>query len=486
VLAALNTGACAVNPVSGRPELVLVSAERERQLGDEEAKNVAATMGLVEDAALTAYVSDVGRRLAAVSPRRDIDYRFLVVDMSEANAFALPAGHVYVSRGLLVLLDSEAELAGILGHEIGHIAARHAVQRMSRAAPIGILTGVGAAVTGVVSPLMGNIIGGMGEMAGQLVLAPYSRDQEREADRVGAELLARAGWEPGGLAQALRTLEMEEKLAGGTPRRSSFFATHPALPERVETVTAQAATLARTERPGIAATRPEFVRRLDGLVVGPNAAEGVVVKGRFLHPDLDLAMTFPDGWKTHNERTAVGARSPDGRAMLMLDVAGDGDDPAAGVRALEQKTGTRLGDRVERIDVGGQRALRLITEARSDGDRLGVEITWIAISGRILRLTGAATAASFEAQQPAFRRTAASMRRLTAAERAGITERRLRLVPARRGEMIAQVSARARSTWKPDLAAVANGVAPGTILEDGYLVKIAVEEPYRPDGTRPR
>src|SRR5437016_9657885 len=151
----LLSAGCARNPVTGRPQLTLVSEAEERELSAAEAQKVAATMGIYDDAALTAYVRTVGERLARVSPRQDVVYTFQVVDMQEPNAFALPSGQIYVSRGLLVLLDSEDELAGVLGHEVGHVAARHATQRVSREAPISNLTGITAAGTGIGSPLGG-------------------------------------------------------------------------------------------------------------------------------------------------------------------------------------------------------------------------------------------------------------------------------------------------------------------------------------------
>src|SRR5216110_3142734 len=170
-------GACTRNPVSGRPELTLMSAAEERRIGAEQAAEVARTIGLVDDPRLGTYVQEVGRRLAARSPRRDVTYTFAVVDMAEPNAFALPGGPVYVSRGLLVLTNSEDELAGVLGHEIGHVAARHAVRRVTRAAPLAVVTGLGAAVTSIVSPMLGDLVGGIGGVAGAFVLAPYSRER---------------------------------------------------------------------------------------------------------------------------------------------------------------------------------------------------------------------------------------------------------------------------------------------------------------------
>src|SRR6185503_5653205 len=225
-LAAVMLTGCAVNPVSGRHEPSLILASQVRELGREEAKKVEASMGLVDDSPLTAYVLQVGERIATHSPHAGVDYTFSVLDLPEPNALALPGGYVYVSRGLLALLNSEDELAGVVGHEVGHVAARHSVRRVTRAAPIGVVSGVGAAVVGMVSPVLGDVVGRVGSLSKELLLAPYGRDQEREADRVGAELSAKAGWDPHALASSLRTLEREAVLENAGVNRLSFFATH--------------------------------------------------------------------------------------------------------------------------------------------------------------------------------------------------------------------------------------------------------------------
>jgi predicted Zn-dependent protease len=476
--AAAILGGCAVNPVSGRRELSLVSASRERELGREEAKKIEATMGFVDDPRLAAYVRQVGARLAARAPLA-ADYTFHVVDMAEPNAFALPGGWVFVSRGLLALMNSEDELAGVLGHEIGHVAARHAVQRVSRAAPIAIVTGLGAAATGLVSPTLGGLVGGMGAITNELLLAPYGRDQEREADRVGAELSAAAGWDPAALASSLRTLEREEGL--GRTRTSdgpSFFATHPPLPERVETVTAFAGGLAPQPGARIAATPQAFLERLDGLVVGQSAAEGVFDGPTFVHPDLDVALTFPAGWRTRNARDGVGAIAPQDDAVIVLDVVGTGNDPVRPLAEADARAGTDLARRAERLDVGGRPGAHVTVDALTDDGPIALDITCVAHGDRVFRIVGATRPSNVRRTAAAFRTTARSLRTPTTAERARVRETRLRVVRTRAGETISALVARTRSVWAADMVAVANGLETSARLADGRMVKVAVSEPY--------
>ena len=214
---------CSMNPVSGWPEFTLVSQEQEKKIGAEEAKKVEEEMGLLDDAKLTAYLDTLGQRLAKESPRQNVTYQFHVVDMTEPNAFALPGGYVYVTRGLLALVNSEDELAGVVGHEVGHVAARHSVQKISKQGPFAVVFGLVSGITGLVSPLVGNIVGGIGDFTQSLVFSPYSRSQETEADRVGQDMSARAGWDPAALSTFLHTLGREVDQMSKEPRKPSLF-----------------------------------------------------------------------------------------------------------------------------------------------------------------------------------------------------------------------------------------------------------------------
>lgn len=477
VVAVVATG-CATNPVTGRPELVLVSAEREKELGRDEAHRVEREMGLLDDPALVAYVQAVGGRLAAQSPRRDVGYRFHVVDRAEPNAFALPGGYVYVTRGLLVFVNSEDELAGVIGHEIGHVAARHSVQQISRAAPLAVVTGISAAVTGVVSPGLGRAVGGAGAAASELILAPYNRDQEREADRVGQALAAAAGWDPAGLPAFLRTLGREEDLAAGGPRGGSFLDSHPATPERVAATADHARELTRAPAAPISPTRAAFLRRLEGLPVGTRAADGVFDGPRFLHPNLDFTVRFPDGWSTENNREQVAAVAPDQQAFMTLEVVAQGDDPLIGAKLVQQASRAPVLQTTERLTVGGLPAARTRLRGRTDAGEVTALLAWIAHEGRIYQIAGVTPLERSDAFGPVFERIMQSFRPLSKEERASIREDRLRLVAAEEGETLNALIARSGTRWSADMVGVANGLAPGDRLVRGQLVKVVLSEPY--------
>ena len=473
---------CAVNPVSGRPEVAVLSADKERELGDEEAKKVEASMGLVADPALLLYVQAVGNRVARQSPRQDTSYTFQVVNRPEANAFALPNGNIYVSRGLLALANSEDELAGVLAHEVVHVAARHTVRSANVAAatsPLRIATGIAGVATGIIAPRVGEGIMGLGETATEAFLAPYSRSQEREADDVGVELAARAGYDPTGLPRILGALERDEALHRDGPPRQSFFDTHPATPERVRETQERAAALRPESAGPVANTRRDLLARLDGLLIGDDPADGTFVDSRFFHPVLGIALRFPAEWETRNGPRAVVGYTQDKEALVLLTVAGRGDDPVPVAQAAERSASVRLLERATTLEINGLRAVRSLVTADGERGPTTLDFTWIAHGGIVYRIVGVSPTQRYGGYQPLFDQVVSSFRAITPADLAQIREARLRLVEARAGERPGDVSRRTGSVWSGDEIAVVNNLASDARLAAGQVLKVALPEPYR-------
>jgi predicted Zn-dependent protease len=393
---------CAVNPVSGRPEFTLVSEAGEREMGEEEARNVAAQMGLYDEPALVAYVRTVGQRLVDASPLLDLAYEFHIVDMVEPNAFAIPGGYIYVSRGILALTNDEDELAGILAHEIGHVAARHSVRTISRAAPLAVVTGLGAAVTGIVSPMLGSIVGGLGGLAGALVFAPYSRSQEEEADRVGQEMAAKAGFDPAGISRSLHTLEREDTLHGNAPREMSFFSTHPPLPRRVAMTTERAQGLARGKASPPIDTPERFLEHLQG---SPSARASTACSMAAVPAPGAQLRPLPAGWKTTNA-AAVGAVAPDksGAAPELAQASGSLE---AAMRQLGQQTRMDLARGAERLTNG----LPAVRDCRRPAPGTASPSPWIAFAAGIVSRDGHDAPGVDRHASPSFQQTAAGSAR---------------------------------------------------------------------------
>jgi predicted Zn-dependent protease len=411
---------CARNPVSGWPELVLVSTAREVEIGREEAAKVEKSIGYVPDRALQLWVQEIGKRLAVHSPRQDVEYHFYVVDMVEPNAFALPGGHVYVSRGLLALVNSEDELACVLGHEIGHVAARHAVQRATLATPFALVLGIPTAIVGSVSDVLGDVVG------------------------------------------------------GGGSRRPSFFDSHPSTPSRVRDTAEFAETLEVAPRDAIAADRPALLARLDGLLVGANPEQGVFEDELFMHPVLGFGIRFPAGWQTANTQSYVAASDPDdSKVLVVLQLAAEGSDPLAGAEAdgLEEAAAERL----EKVRIEDLEAVRFEGERRGSG----FDLTWIAHRGHVYRVIASAPTAEFRRRRVMLQGVANSFHSLAEAERKRILEDRLRVARARSGESLAALVERTGSSWSAEKVAVANGRRVEEPLEAGELLKVPLLQRFR-------
>lgn len=306
---------CAINPVTGDPDFVLMSESEEIHLGQQYHQQLLQQMPAYADETLGAYVNQVGQRIAKASHRPDLDYHFTVIDSGQVNAFALPGGYIYITRGLLAYLDSEAELAAVLGHEIGHVTARHSVRQHSASTAAGVAGLVLQATTGV------NGAQDLFNVFGKAILSGYGREHELESDRLGARYLAQTGYDPHAMLDVIGVLKNQElfeaeqaRQEGREPRAyHGVFASHPDNDRRLQEVVAEAG------RPMSGSTgRPEFLKHIEGLAFGDSENEGVVSGNRFLHKPLNFALTFPDGWSIENHPDHLLATAPDDAALLKV------------------------------------------------------------------------------------------------------------------------------------------------------------------------
>jgi predicted Zn-dependent protease len=441
---------------------------------------VAEEMGIVDDPALQAYVSTVGHRMVAAAPDRQFEYRFHVVDDEAPNAFALPGGYVYVTRGILALTNSEDELANVLGHEIGHVEERHSARQQAAATLPGILTMPGDAVGAVISPRLGNALASPFRKAGAAYLASYGRDQERDADRWAQEVAARAGYDPRGMSLLLEGLQREEILRTGEERKPGFLDSHPPTPERAEATAKRATALTWSRTAETEAYPAAYLRHLEGMVIGRDPARGVFRGRRFMHPGLNCSAEIPEGWTPAYVQWAFGAISPEQDALLVAQRPVTGTDPGAVAEAfmaeLEQIKLEIL--RSEPIRIGGLPGYGVTARLGRGRDAVDLELIWVGYEQRVYQLIGLAAAGQV-ADLEAIRSTAQSFRPLTRQERDSIPVVRLRLAEARAGESLAQLGLRSGNAWSVEETAVMNGILAGEPLEEGCVVKIAVIEPYR-------
>ena len=359
---AILAASCATNPVTGKNEFSLMPESEEIRVGAEADKDLRAEMGVYNDPVLQQYVTGVGMRLAASGQRPNLPWHFAVVDEADVNAFALPGGYVYITRGLLAYLDTEAEMAGVLGHEIGHVNARHAAAGYTRQVT---LIG-GAVLTSILFPKATPYVAG-GAAGLSILFLKYDRNQELQADRLGAEYSARVGWSPMGMEGVLEVLT---RLEAGSNSRGvpNWLSTHPRSDDRISRIDPSVQTLlAAAPAGGWVENRDPYLQRIDGMVFGDNPRDGLVRGNVFVHPDLRFQVAFPDGWTINNGKTEVMAKAPgDQTAAMMLKLV----DRSAGASLEDAATDGHEEGRLRvaaRRPVHGARAAGVPRHVRGDG-----------------------------------------------------------------------------------------------------------------------
>jgi predicted Zn-dependent protease len=394
--------ACAVNPATGEREFSLVSEAQEIQMGREADPQITASLGLVDDPALQAYVSDLGLRLAAVSERPNLPWSFKVVDDPIVNAFALPGGFIYVTRGILVQFDSEAELAGVLGHEIGHVTARHSASQMSRQQLQQLGLGVGMIFSETVREY-----GGLAAAGFQLMNLSYSRGDETQSDELGLRYISRLEYDPEAMIGVFEMLA--DVGGGGEGRIPEWQLTHP-YPENREANIRQ--EIAET---GIATggrvARDTYLDRIDGLAYGEDPRQGFFRDTRFLHPDLAFELTFPAGWNTVNQRTLVAAVAPGETAVVVLEVVPEADAPETELREFLSQQGITGGQIREETAVGVELA-RATFDATTTDAALSGEVAFARRGDVVYRILGYANRPDWRGHAAAVASTISSFRRL--------------------------------------------------------------------------
>ena len=323
---------CATNPVTGESELSLIGEQEEIQMGREADRQVVSSMGLVENAELAALVDETGQALAAVSERPDLPWTFRIIDDPTVNAFALPGGFVYVTRGMLAHLESEAQLAGILGHEIGHVTARHSVNQLSRQQLASLGLGLGMVLVPELRQF--DQIAGLGM---QLLFLKFGRDDERQSDELGVEYMTQLGYDPAELADVFGLLARKSQDEGGA--LPAWASTHPQPGERQSTI------LALADRYPAAETveRDAYLTRLDGLVFGDDPRNGFFKDGVFHHPELTFRFALPRGWQGLNGDQAVQLMGPEQDVIMVLQLA-EASDPRAAAERFAGQEGVQIRD----------------------------------------------------------------------------------------------------------------------------------------------
>lgn len=469
----LGASGCALNPVSGQEELALISEAEEIRLGHDNDVEIRKQYGVVDDPQLATYVQQIGEQLAAHGHRPNLKYTFTVLDTPDVNAFALPGGYIYITRGILAYLNSEAELAAVLGHEIGHVTARHAVRQMSAA----MVTNTGFAIGSILIPQLGSRAGqSLLNNIGGALLSGYGRDHELEADRLGAEYLARTDYDPQamiGVLTLLKNQEVFEKAQAAREGRAprvyhGVFASHPSADQRLQQVVGAAAPL-RTAHDG-RTEHDAYLHHLEGLAFGDSEAQGIRRGSNFYHAGLNFGLHFPTGWRIDNSPDKLLAVNPAGDGLIQVQTAprGNARTPQEYLVVQMHLQDLHDGQALQGGLPGYTGLARLQTPFGIRDAQVGV----VFLNQQAFRFfaTAREASAAFDRQ---YLDTVKSLHTLQAAERPLARAMRITLVTARAGDRFAALARRSPLRDEPEaMLRLLNGRYPQGEPAAGELVKL--------------
>jgi len=463
LVAGLAITGCAINPATGNNQLMLVSEDQEIAMGRQADSAVVASIGLYADPVWQRYIQQFGARLAATSERPNLPWTFRVVDDPAVNAFALPGGFIYVTRGLLAHLTSEAELASVVGHEIGHVTARHTAAEMSKQQ----LIGLGLAAGSMASSQVAKYAGTANQALGILYLK-FSRDDESQADQLGLRYMRRASYDPRQMPEVFRMLERLSAAEGGG-RLPTWLETHPSPANRVAAINSQIAALPQ-DFSGTSVNRDAYERLLDGLVFGLNPRQGFFTANQFSHPDLRFRITFPEGWTTHNGAQAVVAVNPQGDAAVELSQSGAASADAA-TRAFLAQQGITSSSSGRLSLTGGLPAVSTPFVAATDNGALRGTVLFVEYGGAVYGIVGYALEARWSANQGVTERALQSFQRLTDPAALNVQPQHMDIVTLPRASTIAQLVRERSSPASAATLALINQAELDTPFAAGRLVK---------------
>jgi predicted Zn-dependent protease len=482
-----SCGTQTINPATGQQERSVMSEQQELAEGAKAHQEVLKEYTVLKNPALQAYVNEIGQRLAKQSHRATINWTFTVLDSPEINAFALPGGYVYITRGIMAYLDSEADLAGVLGHEIGHVTARHGAQRATRAqtAQVGALLG---GILGAVLDAKG--AGGLGQQVGQVsqaaaagYVAKYGREQELQADGLGAEYLSRVNYDPRNMIDVIRVLKDQERFAAELARSegrpepqggNSWLASHPSNDQRLQQITAIAAKY-QANKNYADEGRLRYLQMMNGVTYGESPEQGLTRGRNFYHAGLNFAMTAPQGWRIVNDADQISFVAPAGEAALLVQLA----PPNAGRTHEEiiRNVVKPVSGRVERYALNGLNATHFTGVVQGQQGQRGIELT-VATSAagqNFFMIYAAKDANTLQRARGALKETENSFRAMTAQDSAAAKPWTLRSVAVPRGGLAELARSIPLASLPEQQLKLLNGVYSQGAVQPGALVKVIAQ-----------
>jgi predicted Zn-dependent protease len=409
---------CAINPVTGKKEFMLMSSADELAMGQQANPQILRTYGKYEDADLARYVAALGKKLGALSHQPNLAYNVQVLDSPVVNAFAVPGGYVYLTRGILAYLNDEAELAGVVAHEIGHIAARHSAQQYSNAQLAQLGLGLGSALSKTFGKYAGVAQAGVA-----LLFLSFSRSDEREADSLGVEYSAKAGYDSNHMANLFVSLERLNpgEAQGGLP---GWFSTHPNPENRIAAIKQDTLVWReKIQQTRFVVNRDQYLKQIDGLVFGEDPRQGYVEGSIFYHPDLRFQFPVPAGWKVNNTAAQVQMINQDQNAVILFSMAPE-KTPAAAANAFVNESKASV-VKSESAKVNGMPAQRMVSDVTTGQGVIRVMSYFIQKGQTVYVFLGYTEQSRFSGYSSVFEQTMGRFNNLTDSRKINVKADRL-------------------------------------------------------------
>lgn len=417
---------CAVNPVTGKSQLMFMSEQQEISLGAQYDPSVVSTFGVYQDEALQNFITEKGNEMGKISHRPNLQYHFKILDSPVVNAFAVPGGYIYLTRGILAQLNNEAELMGIMGHEMGHITARHTAQQQTNQQIGQVLLIGGMMASKKVAAMANEAMAGM-----QLLFLSFSRANEREADQLGVEYSSKIGYDAHKMADffnVLNKMNMSSNQAG-VP---TWMSTHPDPGERNVAVNKTADEWqAKLPNQKFLVNEDEYLKLIDGIVYGEDPRQGFVENSTFYHPELKFKFNFPNQWTLVNAPTQVQITPPAEDAVIIFTLSDETTPEAASQKALSNLNLTMLSS--DKVKINGSEALKVVSQQvnqTQDGQQQVIKVfsCFIKKDEKVYVFHGVSDGATFNTHQSAFESTMKGFSTLTDASKLNVKPDRIKII----------------------------------------------------------
>ena len=466
----LLTNSCAVNPVTGKKQIVLMSESQEIAMGADADPQIVAQYGLYENKILQEFITQKGNEMAAISHRPDLKYEFKIVDSEVLNAFAVPGGYVYFTRGIMAHFNNEAEFAGVLGHEIGHITARHSVSQQSKA----ILGQVGLIGSMILVPQIAEFADPLSQGLGLLFLK-FGRDAERQSDELGVEYSSKIGYDAKEMAGFFNTLERQRAGTEGA-ELPDFMSTHPNPGERniaVSKFSEEWKKKLSLSNPKV--NRESYLKRIEGLIYGEDPKQGYLENNVFYHPELKLQFNTPQGWNYQNTPQKVQLAPKDGKALLMMTLS-PGNSLQEAASNLIQKNNLQVIES-NQITVNGLNAISMTADVKPEQQQQASSVRTLSYlfqyNKNIYLILGASSVSDFNNYSPIFLQSMKNFKELKDASKLNKQPERIRIKPVKQSGTLKQaLNSYNMPENKQEEISLLNGMLLTDKVSAGSLIKI--------------